>query len=201
MTAPPLSCPFDGRKLIDRMCNEGQRTDREITPHKSSLTSSHLINCPYESPKGSIGTPFDRYELRPIKNQNSNVNRLRKNGLALRGDSNAGINPSFGDMVVECVDDHNSEVSDWRMRALQGDTDDDKSLVTSGFLSSDLGEERKNWCVCLCVCVSWEVRCFVVEGCRGEEGRMFSLPYDIEHAVASAKLELISVHSGMEQVV
>ena len=83
--------------------------------------------------------------------------RLRKYGLALRGDSNAsgsGIIPSFGAMLVECVDDHNSEVLsaqiDWRMWAVSGDNDDDFSLVTSGSfspLSPNLGEEWKNWCV------------------------------------------------------
>ena len=76
--------------------------------------------------------------------------RLRQNGLAPRGDSNASgswILPSLGEMLVECVEDHNREVSDRRMWAVSGDNDDDNSLVTSGSLSSDLGEEWKKWCV------------------------------------------------------
>ena len=38
-------------------------------------------------------------------------------------------------------------MSDRSIWALSGDNDDDNSLVTSGSLSSDLGEEWKNWCV------------------------------------------------------
>ena len=44
-----------------------------------------------------------------------------------------GSNPSFGEMLFECVDDHNNDVPDWRMWAVSGDTDDDNSLVTIGF--------------------------------------------------------------------
>ena len=89
------------------------------------------------------------------------MNRLRKYGLAPRGDSNAsgsGIIPSYGDMLVECLDDHNSEVSeqvDWRMLAVSGDSGDDNYPVTSGSLSSDLGEEWKNW-KSECIGVRWK---------------------------------------------
>ena len=48
-------------------------------------------------------------------------------------------------------------------------------------------------CVDVWLCCGSGVRCFV--------GRMFSLSYDTEHAVASAKLDLISIVCGMEQVV
>ena len=69
----------------------------------------------HKYPEGSIDTLWDRYEFTPIKKQNSIFNRLRKYGLTPRGGSNAsgsGIIPSFGAMMVECMDDHNREMSD-----------------------------------------------------------------------------------------
>ena len=63
--------------------------------------------------------------------------------------SGSGIAPSFGDMLVACVDDRNKNVSgqvDWSMWTVSSDNDDDDPLTTSGVLSFDLGEEWKNWC-------------------------------------------------------
>ena len=98
----------------------------------------------HKYPEGNIDTPLGRYKFTPIKKQNSLINRLRKHGLTPRGDSNAsgsGSIPSFGTMMVECVDDHNREMSDRRMWAASGHNDDDNSLVTSGSLSSNSDEE------------------------------------------------------------
>ena len=66
---------------------------------------------------------------------------------------------SFGDILVECVDGYNNEVSeqaDWRVWAGSGDNDNDNSPVTSGSLSPDMGGEWKNWCV---EDPDWEVMC------------------------------------------
>ena len=52
-------------------------------------------------------------------------------------------------MLVECVENHNSAVSeqvDWRMWAVSGDNNDEKSLVTSGSLSLYLVEKWKKLC-------------------------------------------------------
>ena len=62
----------------------------------------------------------------PIKKQKP----APKYGLTPRINSNAsrsGNFPSFGKMLIECLDDHNSEVPDRRMWAVSGDTDDDNS--------------------------------------------------------------------------
>ena len=99
------------------------RIPREASTHRWTSTSSH-----------------------PIKKQNSKINRFRNYGLASRSDSNAsgsGILPSFGEMLIDCVDDHDHQVSD-RIMCLV--TDDANSPVTSGSLTSDMGEEWKNWC-------------------------------------------------------
>ena len=59
-----------------------------------------------------------------------------RNGFAPfvpRGDTSAygpGIIPSFGNMLAECVEDHNSELSellDQSVWAVAGDTDEDNS--------------------------------------------------------------------------
>ena len=97
------------------------------------------------------------------------MNGLRKYGLAPRGDTNAlgsEIVPSFGDMLVECVDDHNNEVwehVDWSMWAVSGDNDDDNPPVTGGSLSPDLDKEWQNWCA---EDPDWE------SGVTVEDGRM-----------------------------
>ena len=103
------------------------RIPREASTHRWTSTSSH-----------------------PIKKQNSKINRFRNYGLASRSESNAsgsGILPSFGEMLIECVDDHDHQVSDRITWAVSGDYDNANSPVTSGSLTSDMGEEWKNWCV------------------------------------------------------
>ena len=66
------------------------------------------------------------------------VNRTRRD---------RGSFPPFGEMLIECVDDHDHQVSDQIMWAVSGDYDDANSPVTSGSLTSDMGEEWKYWCV------------------------------------------------------
>ena len=78
---------------------------------------------PFESRGKTIDTPYDRYEITPIKKQKSIFNRVRKCGLVPRRDMNAsgsGISPSFGDMSVS-VEGHDSDLSeqvDWSVWAV-----------------------------------------------------------------------------------
>ena len=85
--------------------------------------------------------------------QNSMLNRLGNCGLVPRRDVNAsgsGIGPLLSGRVGRVSGGSpQRSVGAGRLErvwAASGDNDDDNSLVTSGSLSPERGEEWKNWC-------------------------------------------------------